>query len=137
MIERLTRTKEEWRRLLPPDRFRILFENGTEAAYHNEFDDFWETGTYRCYACDLPLFSSQAKFHSGTGWPSFWEPISPEAVEEKTDRSFFTTRTAVVCARCGGHLGHVFKDGPPPTGLRYCLNSGALKFASAGGASQD
>ena len=128
MVEKLIRSKDEWRRLLPLDRFRILFEDGTEPAFRNEYDDFWEAGTYRCYACDLPLFSSSSKFHSGTGWPSFGEPVSPDAVEEHKDRSFFMTRTAVVCARCGGHLGHVFGDGPPPAGLRYCMNSAALKF---------
>ena len=129
MLEKLIRSKDDWRRLLPPDRFRVLFEDGTEPAFQNEYDDFWEAGTYLCYACDLPLFSSRAKFHSGTGWPSFWEPISADAVEEHKDRSFFMTRTAVVCARCGGHLGHVFGDGPPPTGLRYCMNSAALKYS--------
>jgi len=128
MVEKLMRAKEEWRRLLPRENYRVLFEDGTEPAFHNEYDELWEKGTYVCFACDLPLFSSEAKFHSGTGWPSFWEPISPEAVEEHVDRSFFMTRTAVSCARCGGHLGHVFDDGPPPTGLRYCMNSASLRF---------
>ena len=105
MIEKLIRNKDEWRRLLPPEHFHIMFDNGTEPAFHNEYDEFWEPGTYVCYACNLPLFSSRAKFHSGTGWPSFWEPISPDAVEEHEDRSFFVRRTAVVCARCGGHPG--------------------------------
>lgn len=128
MVEKLIRSDAEWREILPPERYHVLREAGTERAFHNEYDDFWEHGTYVCYACDLPLFSSDTKFHSGSGWPSFYQPIAPDAVVERTDHTFLMTRTEVKCARCGGHLGHVFNDGPPPTGLRYCMNSASLKF---------
>jgi peptide-methionine (R)-S-oxide reductase len=129
MVEKLIRSDKEWRRILPPGRYGVLFKNGTEPPFDNEYNNFWKPGIYCCYACDLPLFSSEAKFHSSSGWPSFWQPISPDAIEEHVDRSLWMRRTAVSCARCGGHLGHVFSDGPPPTGLRYCMNSASLKFA--------
>ncbi len=127
-IEKIVRTEEEWKGILPPERYEILREKGTEPPTSGEYDDHWEDGTYVCYACELPLFDSTAKFHSGTGWPSFWQPIAPENVEEHADSSFGMARVEVTCARCGGHLGHVFTDGPEPTGLRYCINSLALQF---------
>lgn len=129
-IDKLVRTEDEWKRILPPDRYAILRKKGTERPFTGEYDDHWDDGVYACFACDLPLFDSNAKFHSGSGWPSFWQPISPQAVEEHTDRSLGMTRTEVACARCGGHLGHVFDDGPKPTGRRYCIDSASLKFTA-------
>ncbi len=126
----VVRTEEEWRGILPPDRYRVLREKGTEPAFTGEYNEHWEDGVYHCYACDLPLFDSTTKFHSGSGWPSFWQPVSADAVEEHADSSFGMLRTEVTCARCGGHLGHVFDDGPQPTGLRYCMNSLSLKFVA-------
>jgi peptide-methionine (R)-S-oxide reductase len=124
------RTEEEWRRLLTPEQFRVLREHGTERAGSSPLDKEYGDGTYHCAGCDLPLFSSETKFDSRTGWPSFWSPIEG-AIGTTTDRSFFIQRTEVHCRRCGGHLGHVFEDGPPPTGLRYCMNGVALKFVPA------
>ena len=123
----VTKTEEEWRKILTPEQFQVLRNHGTERAGTSPLDKQYGKGTYLCAACDLPLFTSTTKFDSGTGWPSFYAPIEG-AIETTTDRSFFMTRTEVHCQRCGGHLGHVFEDGPKPTGNRYCMNGVALKF---------
>ncbi len=118
----------EWRRILTPAQYYVLRQHGTERAGSSSLDHEKRKGTFACAGCDLPLFSSDTKFDSGTGWPSFYRPL-PDAVGTSADRSFLMTRTEVHCRRCGGHLGHVFDDGPKPTGLRYCMNGVALKFA--------
>jgi peptide-methionine (R)-S-oxide reductase len=120
----------EWRKRLTPMQYNVLRNHGTERAGSSPLNNEHRKGTYACAGCDLPLFASETKFHSGTGWPSFHTPL-PEAVATTTDRSFFMTRTEVHCSRCVSHLGHVFEDGPPPTGLRYCMNGVALKFEPA------
>ena len=121
---------EEWRRRLTPEQYYVLRAHGTERAGSSPLNREKRAGTYHCAGCDLPLYSSETKYESGTGWPSFWAPLD-NAIGTSEDRSLFMTRTEVHCRRCGGHLGHVFEDGPPPTGLRYCMNGVALKFVPA------
>ena len=128
--KKLKLSEKEWKKRLSPEQYKILRTKGTETACQNLFFDWKKTGHYVCAGCDLPLFSSSSKYDSGTGWPSFWEPVFPENVTFEEDRKLLTPRTEVLCSRCGGHLGHVFDDGPPPTGKRYCMNSAALKFIS-------
>ena len=131
VIEKIEKTDAEWKKILTPEQYEVLRKHGTERAGTSELNHNHKKGVYVCAACGLPLFSSETKFNSGTGWPSFWAPIDPTHVGTTVDRSFFMSRTEVHCARCGGHLGHVFPDGPPPTGQRYCMNGVALKFEPA------
>ena len=121
-------SEDKWREILEPEAFRVLRQHGTERPYTGKYEQHWEAGQYRCVACGNPLFDSHTKFDAGCGWPSFSDQISPSAIIERTDRSFGMTRTEVLCSGCNGHLGHVFPDGPQPTGLRYCINSVCLTF---------
>ena len=130
MSDEVVKTKEEWKKVLTPGQFHVLREKGTERPHTGKYAASHEHGIYRCAGCGLELYRSEDKYESGTGWPSFTKPIAPENIKTETDRSFFSTRTEVSCRRCGGHLGHVFSDGPKPTGLRYCMNSAALDFAA-------
>jgi len=128
MPDKVKKTDEEWTKILTPEEYKVLRQKGTEMAFTGRLLDNKKEGVYVCAGCGAELFSSDTKFDSGSGWPSFYGPISRDRVDEKTDRSLFMSRTEILCDKCGGHLGHVFTDGPEPTGLRYCVNSTALHF---------
>jgi peptide-methionine (R)-S-oxide reductase len=137
MTEKIEKTQQEWRAELTPEQYAVLREHGTERAFTGAYHDTKEPGVYRCVGCGAELFSSKTKYDSGSGWPSFYEPAEADAVETKRDWSLLMPRTEVHCSACGGHLGHVFPDGPEPTGLRYCINSAALELEREEGETSD
>jgi peptide-methionine (R)-S-oxide reductase len=137
MSDRVTKTEEEWKKQLSPEQFNVARKAGTEPAFTGKYWDAKEKGTYNCVCCGAPLFESDAKFNSGTGWPSFYKPVDPAAVAEHTDSTYGMVRTEARCAQCDAHLGHVFPDGPKPTGLRYCMNSASLDLKSEDLKSED
>ena len=128
MTNKIVKTDAEWRAELTPEQYRVLRQQGTEAPFTGEYDEVFEPGTYLCAGCGAELFDSETKFDSGTGWPSFYQPAGSDVVETEDDNGLFMRRTEVICSNCGSHLGHVFPDGPGPTGLRYCINGVALDF---------
>lgn len=132
MMEKMARTDEEWRAALTPEQYEVLRRKGTERAFTGKYHDTTEPGTYLCAGCGTELFRADEKFDAGCGWPSYTAPVADDVVERAEDRSHFMTRTEVMCARCGGHLGHVFPDGPGPTGERFCINSASLDFKAEG-----
>jgi peptide-methionine (R)-S-oxide reductase len=127
-VSHVEKSEQEWREQLTPEQYHVLRQKGTEAPFSGEYDYTFEPGTYRCAGCGAELFESEAKYDSGCGWPAFHSPAAEDAVDEEVDATHGMVRTEVLCAKCGGHLGHVFADGPHPTGLRYCINSAALKL---------